>query len=255
MNRPVWVLASDIEYYVCKYNRISPVAYRLYKEYLGASFSKRFELSVPDTAFVQVDKEHLSDGLGIHKKHFIQPCFGSKQLPNSNEVDKHNIGQLARAANRKKLRHDLLRISFFDIWLANEDRSHNNYNLLFTVENGLYHLHVIDHEACFNHGEFPEAQLTAITYEESLIYSDLYVALFSGKRFLKTIKIDALKEYYYICMQNCKKALPEILSIIPPQWNINIPGERHKLETYLLTDEWFEEAWKNFIQFLQLAPL
>jgi hypothetical protein len=253
MNKPVWVLTNDIEFYVCKYNRISTVAYRLYKEYLGAAFSKCFQLSVPDIAFVQVSQKHLAEGLGIPKKHFMQPCFGSKLLPGCNEVDKHNIEQLAKATNKKQLREDLLRISFFDIWLANEDRSHNNYNLLFTVENGLYYLHVIDHEACFNHGELPDASLTPITYEESLIYSDLYTALFSGKRFLKSIKINALKEKYYICLQNCKKDLPEILSKIPAQWNIDIPGEKNKLEKYLVTEQWFNEAWNNFIQFLQLT--
>lgn len=255
MNKPVIVLTNDIEYYICKYNRISTVAYRLYKEYMGAVFATRFGLSVPEIALVQVAQENLTDDLGISKKHFTQPCFGSKQLTGCSEVDKHSIVQLGKATNRNQLRNDLLRISFFDIWIANEDRSHNNYNLLFTVENGLYHLYVIDHEACFNHGEFPEAALTPISFEESLIYSDLYTALFSGRRFLKSIKMDGLKENYYLCMQRCRKDLPEILSDVPSKWNINISGETQKLETYLLTDEWFNEAWNNFIQFLQLTAL
>jgi hypothetical protein len=253
MNKPVWVLTNDIEYYVCKYNRISTVAYRLYKEYLIAAFGRAFEISVPETAFVKVSSKHLPIDLGIPKKHFDQPCFGSKKLPGCNEVDKHNVDQIAKASNKKELQITLLKISFFDIWLANEDRSHNNFNLLFTVENGQYYLHAIDHEACFNHGILEERKLALLTLEDSLIYSELHSKLFAGKFSLKHTNIDALKENYYICVHRCKSELQEILSQVPQEWNIDIANEKIKLEKYVLTEEWFNDTWNNFIQILQLA--
>ncbi len=79
-------------------------------------------------------------------------------------------------------REDFLMIALFDIWLANDDRNHNNFNLLLNVSNdGMYHFHPIDHVNIFNssHLRYGIAELTE---EDSIIKSDIAKVLFGSSR-------------------------------------------------------------------------
>ncbi|MBY0476906.1 MAG: hypothetical protein K2Q24_04615 [Chitinophagaceae bacterium] len=251
MDKPVKVLANNFESYICKYNRISTVAYRLYKEWIIAKFAVFYEIATPQIELLQVRKEDITSELGIPAGHFNVPCFASKLLDGSTEIDKHNVLQLTKASNVKQLRFDLLKLAFFDIWVANEDRNHNNYNLLMNVYDGKYNFYAIDHAACFNHGELREDKLTALTFEETLIYSELGHELFKS-RWLRTV-FDAKKfrDSCYLYRQACMQNMDIILSSIPEQWNIDTVSEKVKLEQSLLSEEWFQEAWITFITYLQ----
>lgn len=250
MDKPVKVLANDFEFYICKYNRISSVAYRLYKEWIIAHFATYFEIATPQIAVVQVRKEDITTELGIPAKHFNIPCFASKILDGSTEVDKHNILQLAKASNLSQLRLELLKLAFFDIWVANEDRNHNNYNLLMNVSDGEYNLYAIDHAACFNHGELKEGKLSALTFEETLIYSELGHELLKTRWLRSAFAADKFRDSCYLYRQSCMQNLDSILSSLPKQWNIDRVSEKIKLEQSLFSEEWFNEAWFTFITHL-----
>lgn len=245
MNQPVLVYADDMNYYYCKYNRLSYRAYRLYKEFLIASFLPFWDFLTTHIGIVKVKPEHLPPDLGISKNNFEMPCFGSRQIKRASEFDQlfRQMQNLDKLSNRFK--DDFLKLCFFDIWVANEDRSHNNYNLLVTDKSGQYDLYPIDHEACFNHGELINP-IIPITYEESLICSDAFYKLFRPIELTSHEEVLNLKQKYYLCAQRCKKAVMQILEEIPEQWNIHKDVEFDNLMKYLFSESWFSNAWSVF---------
>jgi hypothetical protein len=243
MNRPVLVHASDMEYYYCKYNRLTTRAYRLYKEFLIAAFLPYWSFNAAPVNSIQVKDEHISAELGINRNHFAYPCFGLQKVPHSTELDKHNIALLTKRLS-PGFKDDFLRLSFFDIWAANEDRSHNNYNILLSGSQNGYRLYPIDHEACFNHSDNPN-RLIPITYEESLIYSEAFARLFHpAGQVYNTLA--GLRGKSYLCKQACRADIDVILAAIPSQWKIDIQSEKKALAGFLFSDEWFDAAWETF---------
>jgi hypothetical protein len=246
MNRPILVHANDLEYYYCKYNRLSSRAYRLFKEHLVASILHYWNFNTAPIGTINIKDEHIPPDLGISRSHFAYPCFGLQQVPYATELDKHNIGLL-----RKKLsptfKRDFLRLAFFDIWIANEDRSHNNYNILLQASQNGYRLFPIDHEACFNHADNART-LIPLTYEESLIYSEAFVTLFTPQTV--QVVLAGLNQNAYLCWQACFAGIDIILASIPPQWQIDIQSENSELAGLLFSDDWFDEAWQNFEMYI-----
>lgn len=79
-----------------------------------------------------------------------------------------------------------IRNMLFDLWVANEDRNHNNYNLLLNPTESGYCLMPIDHERCFNGSRTNiDRPLVLLTEDQSLVASPLVQLLFRGIQDLK----------------------------------------------------------------------
>lgn len=63
--------------------------------------------------------------------------------------------------------------------------------------------------------------------------------------------LEKLKQTVYLCNQLCKEHLKEALLEIPMGWNINLAQKEEELNRYLLNDQWFEDCWQTFLEFLQ----
>src|SRR5690348_4904939 len=72
----------------------------------------------------------LSGRLARHM--FDKPCFGLMYDVEAGEASNIYLGLKGNSyeLNKYPERFDLLKIALFDLWLANNDRNHNNYNLL-----------------------------------------------------------------------------------------------------------------------------
>jgi len=248
MNRPIIVHASDLYHYYCKYHRLHGQAYRLYKEFLIASFLSHWNFHSSPVNLIQVKAEHIPTNLGIRRSDFAYPCFGLQKIASGTELDKHNSDILISRKISPRFRSDFLRLAFFDIWLANEDRSHNNYNVLLSAVEGRYELFPIDHEACFNHNVLT-GPLTLLTFEDSLIYSEAFERLFRPKD-ITPEAIVGLRESCYLYVGACQKNIDLILASVPPAWGIDQAAQKTLLTQFLFTDQWFREAWQEFCTFL-----
>ncbi|PVD53589.1 hypothetical protein DC498_03465 [Terrimonas sp.] len=196
---------------------------------------------------IQVLPEHIPPDLTIPRNRFEVPCFGLQKLEDVFDLNQVSEDILVGTRNKKVLKADVLKLAFFDIWVANEDRHLNNYNILYKLIGGQYRLYPIDHEACFNSQNL-ENGLVQITYEDSLIYSSFFSKLFKINEFKN---IENLKQSFYLCTLSCRQNLNQYLQNIPPEWNVNLQGKETELNQFLLTDEWFEECWHTFLEFLQ----
>ena len=253
MSRPVIIHGSDLNFHYCKYSRSAGRAYRLYKEWLIASFIPIWDFYSSPVQLLQVRPEHLHDNLGLKKSHFDAPCFALQEAPTCTELDKQTVEVLLPRLISPSLKADFLKLCFFDIWIANEDRSHNNYNILLVHEHERYQLFPIDHEACFNHLEL-SGNLLPITYEESLIYSEAFARLYKPKD-LDDKLLDIYKDQYYLYIDKCGQQLPNILTKMPAEWQIDAKSEQEILARFLFDNAWISEAWNTFKDYIRLFIL
>lgn len=247
-SRPVLLSCNDMNSYVCKYNTGKGSALKLMCEFIGASFLKTWELQVPDFALVSVKREHIPSEYQINGYYFDTSCFGSKYSRSFAEVIDFtaNISSVQRKIypNRK----ELIYIALFDIWLANEDRNHNNYNLLVDTENQRNFI-PIDHETIFNTCNL-NIPICELTYEDSIISSPLFKKLFTDNELGKN-SLEEVKENFFIKVQRCKLRVNEIIDQLPSDWNININVLETKLINEILDNNWIEGSFKLFLEFLQ----
>jgi hypothetical protein len=211
-SRPVLITCNDMNDYVCKYNIGPGAATRLACEFISASFLKIWGIKVPDFALVNISREHIPSNFNIHGYYFDTTCFGSKYLKGVEDVN--NFTDAIKTSHRKSFlnRRDLYYIALFDIWLANEDRHHNNYNLLIDYNNQRDFI-PIDHEAIFNSRVFNNP-ICELTYEDSLISSPLMLKIF-GKKSISKKEIEEIRNNFHSFVNQCQQNLVTILSQLP----------------------------------------
>jgi hypothetical protein len=253
-SQPALILCDDFDFYVCKYNRHpGSEAKKLFRELIAGRFAQLWNLSVPDFCLVNVNPEHIIGHEFLQPVFFQTICFGSKYGRNLAEIDEF-YGELP-ASHKKKFdsKFDYLKIALFDIWMSNEDRSFNNYNLLLDTENG-NRFTPIDHDAVFNTGNLDKG-LFLLSENETLIDTELAARLFSPRELRKMDYLTNIKNEYYLCVSECKKNLDNILQDVPEDWKINADRYRTLLNDNSFSERWIEEVFDHFSELIQLKFL
>jgi len=249
-SRPVLVMCNNLEHYVCKYNiSYGSTANKLLREYIGACFLKNWNLFVPDFEFVKISEDHIKNFPELQPRFFRTTCFGSKFNKYYKEVDKFLF---SLDASDKKLfanKYDYLKIALFDLWMSNEDRNHNNFNLMLNIENK-YEFIPIDQEMIFNTGNLDKG-LFLLSDSESIINTPITKRLFSKKELKDRIILTNIKEEYYLCIEKCNKSLNIILENIPDDWSVNIDYEKKLMQKHLFNPKWIKMAYSQFLFFIQ----
>lgn len=249
-NRPIMVHASDLNFYYCKYHGHVGTAHRLFKEYLIASFVRCWNFYQPQFHLLQVLPEHILVDLTIPGRCFDVPCFALERIQEAGDLNRITEDIIVRSRKKTALKEYVLKLAFFDIWTSNEDRHTANYNILYKLIDGSFVIYPIDHEACFNHQNL-ERGLTLIDYESTLVYSTFFYKLFTSKELKSQEMLEKLKQTVYLCSQRCREHTKDALLEIPIGWNINVAQKEEELNRYLLNDQWFEDCWQTFLEFLQ----
>lgn len=250
-SRPLLVTCNDFNFWVCKYDRYPQ---SLFKELIASRFATIFKIKTPDTAFIKVNPSHIPIDKfpNLNLMLFEKECFGSLYLENSKEVDLSTLSMFKEKSFRNKIadKSDFLKIALFDIWMANEDRSHNNFNLLlYASSEQLNFFYAIDHVNIFNTG-FLDIDITDLTEDDSIIKTDLAKILFGRKKNLSKM-VDIMIENFYLCTDECERGLDDILSLVPESWNIDINQIRQKIIDNLFTNTWKNQCESKFREFVQ----
>lgn len=192
---PLLVTCNDFRDWVCKYDKAPK---NLLNELIANKFAEIWDIKTPEMALIKVKKEHIP----LHKypkiEHhlFDKECFGSLYLESSKEIDLSLVPLFKESSFRDKLgnKEDFLKIALFDIWLANEDRNHNNFNLLLNATaDKLNFFYAIDHVTIFN-SSFLNYNITELTEDDSIIKTELAKILFSNKKELSEIVDNLIKK-------------------------------------------------------------
>lgn len=249
---PVRVMCSDLEEYICKYQ--SPNFNSLVKELVASCFLNLWQIPTPYIALVEIKKEHiplfkLEKRQSQHQ--FDEVCFGSRVMKNT-EVCTPAFMNSTNVKNLESLKADFLKIALFDIWMANDDRTPNNPNLLITPDsNQQMRFVAIDHAATFNTG-FLERPLYELSFEDSILYSTLFSSMFRNSNKGKQMAEDAIQTFYQ-SVNDCEKELPFILDCIPRAWLSNPPHFLSRCRSALFSANWLKAVEITFRNFVALV--
>lgn len=251
-NHPVLVRCNDLKYYVCKHSKHVSCE-TLFNEYLSSRFLGIWNIYALPPFLITIHEEHLPSSF---VSGMLQPAslkhslIGYPYVKNQKEVTLFEDGLTSNLSDRKKIvaPQSLVRIGLFDLWLGNDDRNANNYNLLLESKSDGYHFIPIDHEAIFNTNNLPLG-LNLQTESDSLILTSLFKSVVS-KRIIKEILTtngDDLRDYFYLCTTNCKNELDNILEEIPHDWNISIDVKRELILKNVFSSKWINDVFREFL--------
>lgn len=244
---PVLVECVDLNDYVCKHNRGQIVSYKLFAEWMCHALLADLGVVVPKKELVKIKDEHVLGTSECQIAFFKNTtCFGTLHLKEALEWSQFPIEQEKLITNKQ----DLLTIAFCDIWLANDDRNFNNFNLLLNPTGDGVEIVPIDHAACFNGLSFSyNCPLTILTEGDSLIFTDEFRNLVKPR--LKKMKdVNDFVESLYLCIPKLEESYDEHVLAIPSDWNI--PSDYIiDLKNNLFQKEWLIETKTTFLTFIK----
>lgn len=252
--KPLLVTASDLNDYVVKYSD-SYCDTILMTEYLVGLAAKELGIIVPEMAFIQLDTVHQPD-LMEHKIRYSakldQTLLGFKfvgpELLDLTYLSEHQFKPSQK--NIRSIRYQFLEIAFFDMWIANEDRNSNNYNLLLDITTKEQKLIAIDHGCAFNTLNI-KRPLTNLTVEDSILSSSLARRIFSNKNQIIPF-INAVREKFTSELSHIRSAITEWIQKAPETWNIDKQEWNLFCDNFWLTDDWLKKTIRNFHEIIEI---
>ncbi len=240
---PVLVLCSDAQQYICKYMRANAtIAYKLACEYIGAVFAEAWKINTPPFALVQIHPQHWNALSASHNSSV--PSIGFRKLDGVIDITPTSFSQVETSAGTL---YQLMRIALFDFWIANEDRTYNNANLLYDVENA--QLISIDYGGILNNVTF-DFPLSQLTETDSILGADIFshiIKSVSPKQLAAAAT--RLKKDYSQCINRSKRQVG-LLENMPKEWAVPNIKVDTKVEE-LFSPEWISTTWENFVECLK----
>jgi len=236
---PFLILCSDSKSYVCKYKRPGLPANKLVCELIGARIAKSWRIITPEIAFVEMNG--FWDGYP-YSHDTVAPVLGSQFLKGVADLSQYNFDSVPKT---RKTVNQLLRIALFDMWVANEDRTANNYNMLFNIDS--QDVISIDYGGVFNSNVISRP-LFNLNKDDSILSSELAGRLFSNQFSMGVL--EHLKEYYMASINRSKAECGKIIADVPPQWEITVEDFENKLAE-LFDERWIDSVWDNFMQIIK----
>jgi hypothetical protein len=243
---PVVVMAEDLEDYACKYDSRS----KLINEYVAHQFLQVWGINTFSAAFIQIRQEHITPNFlnnRIQKPMFEKPTFGLRYDNDAGEINDALLGIRGEnyEINKFTERFDLMNIGLFDLWVANDDRNHNNYNLLTKGTDFI----AIDHSTIFD-GDGLGRNLSPLTWEDSILSSDLSITFLNSKQKREARHTELLAQFPTF-VNGCRQALPEIIEGIPNEWCNNKANLTQNILTSVIDNgPWLQGTISTFSELI-----
>lgn len=240
---PVLVLCSDTEQYICKYMRpTTTIAYKLASEFIGATLASLWRINTPPFAIINIRANHWN---GITTPHsVVAPTIGFRRLNDVIDIIPITYRQVKSSFDTL---YQLLKIALFDFWVANEDRTYNNANLLYNVASN--QLISIDYGGIFNNNISSDYPLSQLTENDSILCADVFKQIslsISNKQINRAVYL--LKADFGNIIIRCRNSMKTINNL-PKEWAIPSDKITNKLNI-LLSSDWIAATWNNFIECL-----
>lgn len=242
-DQPVLVLCSDTQQYICKYMRPNAtIAYKLACEYIGSIFAESWKIDTPPVSLVKITSMHWTSVTASHIP--SAPAIGFKKIDGVIDITPTSFRQVE--ANASTL-YQLLKIALFDFWIANEDRTCNNANLLYDIDKE--RLISIDYGGILNNVSF-DIPLSQLTETDSIICADIFAHIIKSVSSRQLTKaIEQLGNDFVQCIDRSKKQV-RLLTDMPIEWAVPVDKVKRKMEE-LFCPQWVRATWGNFIECLK----
>lgn len=233
-DRPVLVLCSDGYHYIAKYKQPGYAANKLANELVGDTFAKVWGITTPASSLISNDPIIWDDKGLSHDP--VAPLFGSRKMEGVFDLNEINCDSVKVSIITLR---QFLKIALFDLWLANEDRTCNNYNLLYDTNGD--NIVSIDYGGIFNSGILNN-HIYQLNEADSIMSSDLFCRLRSDD-------INSIVSQMHISFLNivgkCKRLQQDLLGEIPFEWGVDVSVINKKLEE-VFDNTWVNDTWVNF---------
>jgi len=241
---PLKFICSDGAVYYVKYrsgksfdkNEINCLVF----EMVCTRLLRRLQIPTPEHALVKItDGSYVKGEIRINKR-YIKPGvmgLGSKEIDRANLVSDIESIKKKKEFNRFLNPEDLIRIAIFDLWVDNNDRHADNFNLLTALEEGKLKFIAIDHAFAF--GGLKAMNIfnatTAVSSRKKLIESQYFKSLVRHIKKKERLQIAAtflslLKEL------PLNELIDEVFDQIPPQWEIS-PMLKGRILAFLQSEQ------------------
>lgn len=220
-SEPLHVICDDYASYYIKNDRENSPASSIINEVLSHYFLRLWDINTPQICLTKLEEETIRQDYGARHKPFYysRPAFGSKE--HDGAFDFTEFLQIkGRVDFRKYYKTEMFaHIGLFDLWIENEDRPPDLKNLMLYEEEERYHFLAIDHTMAFRTGAYSSLKDKSFwaTEGQFMLQSLFFKQL---RRILKLDKGWCRKEqeYFYLCIEKCKRHFNEIVQLIPPEW-------------------------------------
>ena len=224
---PLLVIGSDYKMYVAKNDKgkIPPVS--LINECLAAYLLNCFDVKTPDSKIIYIDKGLINSKQGLSLNHrsyyYDTPCFGSKFIKSSIDINKFLITDKKKAYNKISNPLDVFHITLFDTWVENDDRKPTNYNLVLEPGNNRFTVIPIDNAFIFSTQSYqylnPDYGV-AVSVNDHLLVSDLG---FLVKKFtaIDNSFVNSERDYFYLCLERCKENFDNFIKEIRVYYSLD----------------------------------
>lgn len=214
---PLLILGSDYEMYVAKNDKGKEPPFALINEFLSSYCLNKWHIATPDVKLITIATELIvsQDNLSNnHRPHYYNmPCFGSKFVDNSIDLNAFFITEKKKAYNKIINPLDVFHITLFDTWVENDDRKPTNYNLILEPYESRFNVLPIDNAFIFSTMSYQDLkpEFVSVSTNDHLLVSDL------GKLIKKNTSIDNEfvnneREYFYLCIERCEQGFDEFMN-------------------------------------------
>lgn len=244
---PLEVLCEDNKLYVAKTMVKKDAPYEdLINEILCKLLMNYWDIPTPQSCLIKINKETIEaaqkEGIDINRKYDLNTIddkvfYGSMVLKNSTEIDLYNINIKDRYQFKKFLNPlDLIKIGFFDLWIANKDRRVKNPNILLEIINDKQRFVAIDNVQAFAYQRNYKALNLAIMEHYSSRNSILNASI--SKKIITFADVDLvdLKKELLNCINISVDNIDKIYELIPRSFGLSIKG-KEKIKEILSNNE------------------
>ena len=230
---PILASCSDQNEYICKYMRFDSAAYKLASELIGAQLAEYWGINSPKFCFVNIRQGHWKQ---INTPiNLAAPAIGF--LKNNFAVDITDTNY----DKTQNLFEQLMLIAIFDFWVANEDRTLNNANMLYDVNR--QQLISIDYGGIFNTNSF-ESGMQLLDEYESILYAEIATHIHSGLDSKSDI-LAITRRKFYRNIEKSKGIIDFCKENIPREWKVSPAIIKNKL-FQLFEKQWIDDCWNNY---------
>lgn len=218
------------------------ISYKLACEFIGALFAEAWKIDTPPCTIVKIMPAHWSSVATSHST--SAPTIGFRKLEGVIDITPTTYKQVTVNADTL---YQLLKIALFDFWIANEDRTYNNANLLYDIENN--RLISIDYGGILNNVTF-DFSLSQLTETDSILSADIFTHIIKSISIRQLSKaVEKLQKDYVQCISRSERQVG-LLMQMPKEWAVPTAKIRTKAEE-LFSESWINATYKNFVECLK----
>jgi hypothetical protein len=247
---PLLVIGADDKLYVAKNDKGKIPPTSLINECFAQFCLEHWNIAKTNFAFMTISRDLIehSELSNNHKNFYYDTvCFASEFIDNPIDANELLVTHKKNVFTKINNPNDFLHIALFDTWVENDDRKPTNYNLVFKLENNKYTVIPIDHAFIFSTLKYQSLKPNLYTPidNEHILISELGI-LIKKHININTEFINKEREYFYICIENCKcdfdKFIGQILNFYDLD-NIDI----EKLKLFLFDDSRNKKVFEEYV--------